>query len=189
MLEQALMYSQRHLRAGVVLSNVLLDYYERKVELGRKGDDDEASLRNLNVVIPVKQVSQAERRAQTDRPHMVSSPSNLTVPNGAAPPHANGAGPAATASSHEKIADEDLKKTPENLNRLAARDRAYGLLSALTKSGEGWDDSEAWFALARAHELGGEVERAKEILWWVVRLEDTRPLRRWEVVNPGGYVL
>ncbi|KAK4695334.1 hypothetical protein P7C71_g2405, partial [Lecanoromycetidae sp. Uapishka_2] len=51
------------------------------------------------------------------------------------------------------------------LSRLAARDRAYGLLSALTKSGQGWDCSEAWFSLARAYEESGQVEKAKEALW------------------------
>lgn len=175
MLEQALMYSQRHLRAGVVLSNVLLDYYERKVELGRRGDDDEAALRKLGAVIPWN--TRTERKAE----RTPASPSPLT--NGTQ------AADGLPTSTPEGLTDDDLKKTPENLNRLAARDRAYGLLSSLTKGGEGWDDSEAWFALARAHELGGEVEKAKEILWWVVRLEDTRPLRRWECVNAGGYVL
>ena len=80
-----------------------------------------------------------------------------------------------------------LKKidSTESLSRLAARDRAYGLLSALTKSGQGWDCSEAWMALARAYELGGQVERAKEALWWVVELEEGRGVREWSVV--GGW--
>ena len=78
---------------------------------------------------------------------------------------------------------------PETLNRLAARDRAYQLLSTLTKLGAGWDSSEAWFALARAYELAGQVEKAKEVLWWCVELEDTRPLRRWSCVAGAGYVL
>lgn len=180
MLEQALTYSQRHLRAGVVLSNVLLDYYERKVELGRRGDDDEATLRKLGAAVP-HETTPKQRERKLER----SETSLSAVTNGSGHAAADGV----PVSTPEKLADEDLKKTPENLNRLAARDRAYGLLSSLTKGGEGWDDSEAWFALARAHELGGEVERAEEILWWVVRLEDSRPLRRWECVNPGGYVL
>lgn len=71
--------------------------------------------------------------------------------------------------------------SPELLNRLAARDRAYMLLSTLTKLGEGWDDSEAWAMLARVYELSGQVDRAKECLWWVVELEDGRPLRPWEI--------
>ena len=80
-----------------------------------------------------------------------------------------------------------LKKidSTEALSRLAARDRAYGLLSALTKSGQGWDCSEAWMALARAYELGGQTERAKEALWWVVELEEGRGVRVWSVV--GGW--
>lgn len=69
--------------------------------------------------------------------------------------------------------------TPDHLSRLAARDRAYGLLSALTKSGSGWDDSEAWFALARAYEESGQVDKAKESLWWVVELEEGRGVRGW----------
>ncbi|KAL9602110.1 MAG: hypothetical protein Q9179_002645, partial [Wetmoreana sp. 5 TL-2023] len=73
--------------------------------------------------------------------------------------------------------------SPTLLSRLAARDRAYGLLSMLTKSGRGWADSEAWFALARAHEESGQVEKAKEALWWVVELEEGRPVRDWSCVG------
>ena len=75
------------------------------------------------------------------------------------------------------------------LDRLAARDRAYGLLSALTKLGTGWNYSEAWFALARAYEEGGQLEKAKEVLWWCVELEEGRGVRDWSVVGCGGYVL
>ncbi|KAI5205808.1 hypothetical protein E4T39_02789 [Aureobasidium subglaciale] len=67
--------------------------------------------------------------------------------------------------------------------RLAARDRAYFLLTSLTKTGEGWDDSEAWSLLARAHEASGQVERAREALWFLVELEDGRPLRPWNVIS------
>jgi predicted Zn-dependent protease len=67
--------------------------------------------------------------------------------------------------------------------RLAARDRAYFLLQSLTKSGEGWDDSEAWSLLARAHESSGQLDRAREALWFLVELEDGRPLRPWGVVG------
>jgi len=77
------------------------------------------------------------------------------------------------------------RKTPEALDRLAARDRAYGLLSSLTKLGTGWDNSEAWFALARAFEESGQVERAKEVLWWVVELEEKRPIRDWSCMGQG----
>lgn len=184
MLEQCLMYKQTHLRGGIVLSNVLLDYYERKVELAHRSDDDAATLRNLGAPIPAPsrpdhEPEQRSNHHQQQRAIKRAETSLSSAIHGVPEPVSTPAG----------LADEDLKKTPENLNRLAARDRAYGLLSGLTKGGEGWDDSEAWFALARAHELGGEVERAKEILWWVVKLEEGRPLRGWGCVNAGGYVL
>lgn len=76
----------------------------------------------------------------------------------------------------------ELSTPSDLLPRLAARDRAYGLLSALTKSGSGWDCSEAWYALAEAYEKGGQVEKAKEALWWVVELEEGRGVRTWECV-------
>lgn len=69
------------------------------------------------------------------------------------------------------------------LLRLAARDRAYGMLSSLTKSGRGWDDAEAWFALARAYEETSQLARAKEALWWVVELAEGKGIRGWECVD------
>ena len=75
------------------------------------------------------------------------------------------------------------------LDRLAARDRAYMLLSGLTKLGSGWNDSEAWFALARAYEESDQTEKAKDALWWCVELEDARGARQWRCVGVGGYVL
>ncbi|KAF3932398.1 hypothetical protein ABW19_dt0206490 [Dactylella cylindrospora] len=67
---------------------------------------------------------------------------------------------------------------------LAARDRASGLLQTLTKLGTGWDMSEAWYELAKEHEMSGQTEKAKEVYWWVVKLEDTRGVRGWEAVKP-----
>lgn len=69
------------------------------------------------------------------------------------------------------------------LDRLAARDRAYGLLSKLTKLGTGWNCSEAWFALARAYDEGGQLENARQALWWCVELEEGRGVRDWNVVR------
>ncbi|KAL8671340.1 MAG: hypothetical protein Q9168_004150 [Polycauliona sp. 1 TL-2023] len=86
-----------------------------------------------------------------------------------------------TASAQQRSPEE----SPTLLSRLAARDRAYGLLSMLTKSGRGWDDSEAWFSLARVYEESGEEEKAMEALWWVVELEDTRPVGGWSFA--GGF--
>ena len=74
-------------------------------------------------------------------------------------------------------------------DRLAARDRAYMLLSGLTKLGDGWNYSEAWFALARAYEESGQVEKAKDALWWCVELEDGMGVREWRCLGGGGYVL
>ena len=183
--EQCLMYFPDHAQGTVGLSNVLLDYFEKKIDLGRRIDDGR----------PRAEVQAIGRRSMSD----ARNPS--TVPNGTANLAIHGANNASMTSfppgmsaalgddSATATTDDDLKKTPENLNRLAARDRAYGLLSALTKLGHGWDDSEAWSALARAHELGGEIDRAKDILWWVVELEDNRPIRHWRNVSCTGYVL
>lgn len=78
---------------------------------------------------------------------------------------------------------------PLELYRLARRDRAYGLLSALTKLPAGWDDSVAWATLARAHETSGQIVEAKNALWRTIALEDVKPARHWRNVGPGGYVL
>jgi hypothetical protein len=90
-------------------------------------------------------------------------------------------------TSHIPSVENQL--SPPLLNRLAARDRAFGLLSTLTKLGSGWDYSEAWYALARAYEESGQIEKTKEVLWWCVELEDTYPIRDWKNVGQGGFVL
>lgn len=162
--EQCLMYFPDHNNGIVGLSNILLDYYEKKVDLAKKVDDGVFhSTRSARNSANFEEDSLAA--ATPSQEHFYSPFS-----------------PAASSS-------EDLRKTPENLNRIAARDRAYGLLSTLTKLGNGWDSSEAWFALARAHELGGEIDKAKDILWWCIELEDTRPIRHWKNLGCGGYVL
>jgi hypothetical protein len=93
-----------------------------------------------------------------------------------------------TATSNLSPSTSDKEPSTALLDRLAARDRAYGLLSGLTKLGSGWNYSEAWFALARAYELGGQADKAREVLWWCVELEEGRAVRGWEEVG-GGYVL
>ncbi|RPB04198.1 hypothetical protein L873DRAFT_1667629, partial [Choiromyces venosus 120613-1] len=67
---------------------------------------------------------------------------------------------------------------------LIARNRAMGLLQQLTNSPRGWDVPEAWFALAKAYELAGEIERSKSALWKCVALEDCRGIREWSSVQP-----
>ncbi|KAK5941854.1 hypothetical protein PMZ80_005805 [Knufia obscura] len=161
--EHCLMYYPDHPSGIVGLSNILLDYYEKRIDLAKKVDDG----RSFGVRPGSKQSKEEDLLGSA-----TPSQEHLQDP-----------------FSTQAASSEDLKKTPENLNRIAARDRAYGLLSTLTKLGTGWDNSEAWFALARAHELGGEVDRAKKILWWVIELEDTRPIRHWRNLGCGGYVL
>lgn len=93
-----------------------------------------------------------------------------------------------TATSNLSPSISNKESSTALLDRLAARDRAYGLLSGLTKLGTGWNYSEAWFALARAYELGGQADKAREVLWWCVELEEGRAVRGWEEAG-GGYVL
>ena len=90
-------------------------------------------------------------------------------------------------TAHTPSAENQL--SPPELTRLAARDRAFGLLSTLTKRGVGWDYSEAWSALARAYEESGQLDKTREVLWWCVELEDTHPIRSWQNVTLGGFVL
>ncbi|OAP61230.1 hypothetical protein AYL99_03431 [Fonsecaea erecta] len=184
--EQCLMYFADHPGGIVGLSNVLLDYYERKVELARRIDNGKPRAEEAPPSPPQDEPARPKHKREWSRISTGPTTNGWLEMDG---PAANASAPVGASSSIPSTREEDLKKTPENLNRLAARDRAYGLLSTLTKLGSGWDNSEAWFALARAHELGGEVDKAKEILWWCVELEDTRPIRHWANVGCGGYVL
>lgn len=63
------------------------------------------------------------------------------------------------------------------------------LLSNLTRLGTGWDNSEAWLTLARAHELSKQLDKAKQALWWVVELEENQPIRPWSDVGGGSFTL
>ena len=155
--EKALSWDPNHADATVGLSAILLDYYE---------DSGANSSRNTNGS-PATFLSRAKASLYTRGTATLASlpalPSSLkTTP---------------VSEAH------DLPVKQPNLTALSARDRAYKLLSTLTKSGLGWDDSEAWFAMARAYELGGQVDRAKEALWWVVELEEGRAVRNWSTLN------
>jgi cargo-transport protein YPP1 len=98
-------------------------------------------------------------------------------------------GPTPTSNADEELPAPYKAASIPLVDRLAARDRAYGLLSGLTKLGTGWDYSEAWFALARAHEESGQVDKAKEVLWWCVELEEGMGVRDWRCLGGGGYIL
>ena len=93
----------------------------------------------------------------------------------------------AASESRNQTASKD--PSPVELNRLAARDRAYMLLATLTRLGSGWDHPEAWLTLARAHELSTQVDKAKQALWWVVELEENQPIRPFSDVGNGSFSL
>ncbi|MCJ1462351.1 hypothetical protein MMC07_000951 [Pseudocyphellaria aurata] len=151
--EVALGWSEDHPGAIVGLSGILLDIYEPTAS------PLSSPLSPSSSPAPVPILANLP---------VLSSPS--TSFSLSKPKEAQGA----SAANNE---DENL------LPRLAARDRAYGLLSSLTKSGRGWDCAEAWFALARVYEETGQLARAKEALWWVVQLEEGKGVRRWECVE------
>ncbi|RMD42552.1 hypothetical protein DV735_g2622, partial [Chaetothyriales sp. CBS 134920] len=164
--ESCLMYFPNHPGGIVGLSNVLLDYYERKVELDKTvnvtSPQDKSHVAPTQA--PSKESKELERLHITDRTE--TSATNSHADRGEDEEY-HTAPPSKVNSSSIQTAD-DIEKAPGTLNRLAARDRAYGLLSTLTKLGSGWDNSEAWYALSRAHELAGDLDKAKEVLWWVI---------------------
>ncbi len=112
---------------------------------------------------------EAHSNAPADEPARITEGPKTTPTLGSIPT-------ALTEDATNPITSSDL------LSRLAARDRAYGLLSALTKSGTGWDSSEAWYGLATAYEASGQIKKAKEALWWVVKLEEGKAARTWDCI-------
>lgn len=119
----------------------------------------------------------------------------LSLPSGSlididgliAPAETNAAFNPSAAVPQPRAFDKD--PSPASINRLAARDRAYMLTSSLTRLGSGWDNPEAWLTLARAHELSKQVAKAKQALWWVVELEDNKPMRPWQCIGACGFTL
>lgn len=89
-------------------------------------------------------------------------------------------------SAEDDQSNDPLNATPPPgnlMDRIAARDRAYGLLSAVTKTGAGWDDPDAWLALAVAHLNIGEHEKAMQALKWVEDLGNKKGVRAWDSVD------
>ncbi|KAI9729956.1 MAG: hypothetical protein M1834_006154 [Cirrosporium novae-zelandiae] len=179
--EQALAHRQEHPSAIVGLSNILLDIYSEITPPEPPSMDTNVStIYGLeDPVIPDGEINRMMRETSQS-----GSPKQLNG-NGSGDENGN-INPTDTPILQGTVGH---RKTPESLNRLAARDRAYGLLSNLTKLGTGWDFSEAWFALARAYEESGQVQKAKDVLWFCVELEDGRPIRHWRNVGGGGCVL
>ncbi|GKT88651.1 filamentation protein [Colletotrichum tofieldiae] len=193
--EMALTHYPDHPAAIVGLSDILLDIYSEKIL-------PPPAIPTLSVPENVSSLS----LPPPDLPKLVvpqhglpSEPLGLgSNASGSGFSKANAQQSATTASSVQSLErSESEEKLPApykatsvpKIDRLAARDRAYGLLSSLTKLGSAWNNAEAWFAMARAHEESGQVDKAKEVLWWCVELEEGTGVREWQCLGSGGYVL
>lgn len=162
--ETALMRDPDHPRATIGLARLLLDIWDQKMPAETPQSEVTHDASTLSLLPSSKQ------KPQSDSARLL----NVTEPH---------------KPQDIKSASLSPDEEPRFLNRLAARDRAYGLLSALTKRGSSWDNSEAWYALSRAYEAGGQIDKLKEVLWWCIELEDTRPIRHWSNIGSGLYVL
>ncbi|KAI1414677.1 TPR-like protein [Hypoxylon sp. FL1857] len=186
--EEALMHYPDHPSATVGLSNILLDIYS------------EALLPPPAIPSIILPDGQATNLIPTSpKPdassHKIGSiPALPSVPLGLGGNSQQSNKKHATFHESNDLSAEELPPPYKAVSlplvdRLAARDRAYGLLSGLTKLGTGWNYSDAWFALARAHEESGQPDKAKEVLWWCVELEEGMGVREWNCVSANGYVL
>ncbi|KAI9835383.1 MAG: hypothetical protein M1838_005312 [Thelocarpon superellum] len=194
--EEAISRHPDHPAATVGLCEILLDVSTQKIHLGSA-----AGVATARPPAPGPEVAPSTQSSSRPPQPAALQPSQALDPPafGISASTATAALAANLTTFHQTTNDAASTATPTaattitttaTLDHLAARDRAHGLLSSLTKLGTGWDRSEAWFLLARSYEEGGQVEKAKEVLWWCVELEDARPVRDWGVVNPfWGYVL
>ncbi|TVY26395.1 putative cargo-transport protein [Lachnellula hyalina] len=193
--ESALTHFPDHPSATVGLSNILLDIYTEDLlpppsipTLVQPHTFSTPSASTVNTLVPPTApfTTSVPAKTTSSLPDTQHSPLGLPTAKPALPqikPDTSSSPGTPTRPSSPKESSAAL------LDRLAARDRAYGLLSGLTKLGTGWNYSEAWFALARAYEEGGQPDKAREVLWWCVELEEARAVRDWTVVGSGGYVL
>lgn len=177
--ETALTHAPNHPSAIIGLSNILLDVYSEKML-------PPPAIPPLDEIIPL---STANNRGSS--PHGVSAlPSTPLGLGSSTPEPAASINNRTTSALHDDGLPDAYKATRLPLvDRLAARDRAYALLSTLTKLGSSWNNSEAWFALARAHEESGQPDKAKEVLWWCVELEEGTGVRDWRCLSGGGYII
>lgn len=199
--EAALTHFPDHPAATIGLSNILLDIYSEKLVLPHAIPRLELADGTL---FPEKQ-RPAEYSDKDVRPTLPSEPLGLStaVPAQdkadrrkkligtatATAAESEAAAAAARSKSDSELPPPYKASSLPPIDRMAARDRAFTLLSSLTKLGSSWDNSEAWFALARAHEESGQPDKAKEVLWWCVELEEAAAARPWSAVAAGGYVL
>lgn len=175
--ESALSHFPDHCAATVGLATILLDIYT-EITSPHPTSSGIQNVSDLSATQSRKEYTKPLLESVKQPPPTTKDDNPASAPSPQQPPALDNLIPSKQSDSHTQD-----HKTPEALDRLAARDRAYGLLSSLTKLGTGWDNSEAWFALARAYEESGQVERAKEVLWWVVELEEKRPIRDWSCLG------
>lgn len=181
--ESALAHYPDHPAATVGLSSILLDIYSEK-------------LRPIPAIPPLDvelSVFGLGTQDQAPTPSKGVSKALPSRPLGLGGSNMGKASNSREESSLPKTDDQPVapyKATRLPLvDRLAARDRAFALLSGLTRLGSGWNYSDAWFALARAHEESEQPEKAKEALWWCVELEEAMAVRDWRCLGGGGYVI
>ncbi|SPQ22327.1 00486ea4-b8f6-4ad3-b9d6-6cd1b5493fe9 [Thermothielavioides terrestris] len=202
--ETALTHFRDHPGAIVGLSNILLDIYTEKLlpPPAVPGPDlSGLSLSDDSIFISSTDSRTSATTHQTKEdssklPPLPSTPLGLG-PTGAAKadrkpaagtgePNGDAPSPPSSGLLGPPLPPPHLATSLPLNDRLAARDRAYGLLVGLTKLGRGWNDGEAWLALARAYEESGQADRARDALWWCVELEDGRGVRGWDAVLAAG---
>ncbi|OAA58556.1 filamentation protein [Niveomyces insectorum RCEF 264] len=185
--EAALTHFPNHPAATVGLANILLDVYSEKLVLPPALPRIELADGTL---FPERVTPEGSEREL--EPSLPSEPLGLVV----RPKQERNASEKKSIIDGDsfasfKAADAELPPPYKAsslpiIDRLAARDRAFGLLSGLTKLGNVWNNSDAWFALARAHEESGQPGKAKEVLWWCVELEEAMGVRPWSSAATGG---
>ncbi|KAI2469245.1 TPR-like protein [Annulohypoxylon bovei var. microspora] len=189
--EEALMHYPDHPSATVGLSNILLDIY---------GETLLPPAAIPSIILPdgqslnVMPTGSSPHRSQANSNETGNIPALPSTPLGLGGNSLQSDTPCPSIYEINGLSAEELPPPYKAISlplvdRLAARDRAYGLLSGLTKLGTGWNYSDAWFALARAHEDSGQPDKAKEVLWWCVELEEGMGVREWNCVSANGYVL
>ncbi|OJJ41404.1 hypothetical protein ASPWEDRAFT_23497 [Aspergillus wentii DTO 134E9] len=166
--ERALIHYPDHPKATIGLASLLLDIWDQKFTADSPPCEVDFDISTLSLLSTPQKKNTNSKQNQEN--HAEKSGVDETKRATGTPP---------------VFKEEE----PKYLNRLAARDRAFGLLSTLTKRGSSWDNSEAWYALSRAYEAGGQIGKLKEVLWWCIELEDRRPIRHWSNIGSGVYVL
>ncbi|KAI0099678.1 hypothetical protein GGR51DRAFT_564923 [Nemania sp. FL0031] len=193
--EEALMHYPDHPSAIVGLSNILLDIYSEVLP-------PPPAIPNINGEPAPGETSNGATKAKKPTPEkpkasylLPATPLGLGTSIHQSSVASDTQGKRLPTQETPELTNTDKLPAPYKadslplIDRLAARDRAYGLLSGLTKLGKGWNYSDAWFALARAHEESGQTDKAKEALWWCVELEEGMGVRDWHCAGVNGYAL